>query len=221
VTPTEAVALQRRLAERIDTGAPLMKCGLVAGADVSYDRFSNKFYGGVVVLRIEDLSIIESQGVVRTVSFPYVPGLLTFRETPVLLQAFAKLRSDPDVVMLDGHGLAHPRRMGYACHTGLWLDLPTIGCAKSKLVGEYKEPAQRPGSVSPLRLEGEIVGYVVRTKRNTKPLFVSVGHKIDLRGAVELVLATCKGFRIPEPTRQAHLLVNELRRRGGLCSDEA
>jgi deoxyribonuclease V len=221
VTPTEAVALQRRLAEQINPGTPLTSCRLVAGADVSYDRFSNKFYGGVVVLRMEDLSIVESQGVVRTVSFPYVPGLLTFREAPVLLQAFAKIRSEPDVVMLDGHGLAHPRRMGFASHTGLWLNLPTIGCAKSKLVGEYKDPAQRPGSISPLRLDGETVGYVVRTKRKTKPVFVSVGHQIDLRGAVELVLATCKGFRIPEPTRQAHLLVNALRRGDGLCSEEA
>jgi len=211
VTPTEAVALQRRLAHLVDSRTPLVQCRLIAGADVSYDRFSSRFYGGVVVLNMDDMSIIERQGVARTVSFPYVPGLLTFRETPVLLQAFAKLRAEPDVVMLDGHGQAHPRRMGYASHTGLWLDRPTIGCAKSRLVGEYKEPGQRPGSVSRLRFEGDTVGYVVRTKRNTKPVFVSVGHKIDLRSAVDVVLATCKGFRIPEPTRQAHLLVNELR----------
>jgi deoxyribonuclease V len=212
VRPVDAVALQRRLAEQIDTRTPLTRCNLIAGADVSYDRFSPRIYGGVVVLRMDDLSVVETQGVVRDASFPYVPGLLTFRETPVLLKAFAKLQKVPDVVVLDGHGLAHPRRMGYACHTGLWLDCPTVGCAKSKLVGEYKEPAQRPGSVAPLKFEGDIIGYVVRTKKRTKPVFVSVGHKIDLRSAVDLVLATCKNYRIPEPTRQARLLVNALRR---------
>ncbi len=212
LTPAEAIVLQKELASRVDTQTPLTRCNLIAGADVSYNRFSSRFYGGIVILRMEDLAVVERQGIVRDVSFPYVPGLLSFRETPVLLDVFTLLKHEPDVLMLDGHGLAHPRRMGYACHVGLWLDRPTIGCAKSRLVGEFKEPGQRPGAVSPLRLDGDVVGQVVRTKKNTRPVFVSVGHKIDLRSAVEIVLATCKGYRIPEPTRQAHLLVNELRR---------
>jgi deoxyribonuclease V len=212
LTPKEAVALQRELASRIDTRTPLAGCEWIAGADVSYSRFSNTLFAGVVVLAMADLSIVERQGVVREVTFPYVPGLLSFRETPVLLDAFAKLKTEPDAVMIDGHGFAHPRRMGYASHAGLWLDRPTIGCAKSVLVGTYKEPGLKAGAVTPLVEQGDVIGEAVRTKNRVAPVFVSVGHMIDLRSAVELVLASCKGYRIPEPTRQAHLFVNELRR---------
>jgi deoxyribonuclease V len=213
LTPTEAIALQRELADRVDTRTPLTQCHLVAGADVSYDRFSNLFYAGVVVLRMEDLSIVETQGVVREVTFPYVPGLLSFRETPVLLDVFAKVRSEPDAVILDGHGFSHPRRFGFACHVGLCLNRPSVGCAKSRLIGTYEEPGRKVGAMAPLKVREEIVGQIVRTKARVKPVFVSVGHKIDLRSAVELVLATCRGYRLPEPTRQAHLHVNALRRR--------
>jgi deoxyribonuclease V len=212
LTPTQAVALQRGLADRVEARSPLTRCNLVAGADVSYERFGNIFYAGVVVLRMDDLTVVEEQGVVREVTFPYVPGLLSFRETPVLLEAFAKVQSEPDAVILDGHGYAHPRRFGFASHLGLWLDLPAVGCAKTRLIGTYKEPGRRPGSVAPLKDDEEIIGQVVRTKAGVKPVFVSVGHKIDLRSAVELVLATCLGYRLPEPTRQAHLHVNALRR---------
>jgi deoxyribonuclease V len=120
----------------------------------------------------------------------------------------------PDAAIFDGHGLAHPRRMGFVCHVGLWLDLPCLGCAKSRLTGTYKEPGPRAGSLSPLVDRGEVVGSVVRTKDNVKPVFVSVGHKIDLPSAVRLVLRACQGYRLPEPTRQAHLHVNALRRQG-------
>jgi deoxyribonuclease V len=212
LTPTEAVILQRQLADQVETRTSLTRCDLVAGADVSYDRFSNLFYGGVIVLRMDDLSIVEKQCVVREVTFPYVPGLLSFRETPVLLEAFARVESEPDAVILDGHGLSHPRRFGFACHLGLWLDRPAVGCAKTRLIGTYKEPGQKAGSVAPLRADDDIVGQVVRTKTGVKPVFVSVGYKMDLRSAVELVLATCRGYRLPEPTRQAHLHVNALRR---------
>jgi deoxyribonuclease V len=212
VTPTEAAALQRELADRVDTRTPLTRCDLVAGADVSYDRFSNLFYAGVVVLRMDDLSIVEKQGVVREVTFPYVPGLLSFRETPVLLEVFAKIKSEPDAVILDGHGFSHPRRFGFACHVGLCLGRPSVGCAKSRLIGTYTEPGRRAGSVAPLKAAEEVIGQIVRTKAGVKPVFVSVGHKIDLGSAVELVLATCRGYRLPEPTRQAHLHVNALRR---------
>jgi len=208
------VALQRQLADRVDARTPLIGCNLIAGADVSYDRFSNVFYAGVVVLRMDDLTVVEQQGVVREVSFPYVPGLLSFRETPVLLEAFAKIESEPDAVILDGHGFSHPRRFGFACHLGLWLDRPAVGCAKTRLIGTYKDPGRKAGSVAPLKDKDDVIGQVVRTKAGVKPVFVSVGYKIDLRSAVELVLATCRGYRLPEPTRQAHLHVNALRRRG-------
>ena len=208
------MALQRQLADRVDARTPLVRCNLIAGADVSYDRFSNVFYAGVVVLRMDDLTVVEQQGVVREVSFPYVPGLLSFRETPVLLEAFAKIESEPDAVILDGHGFSHPRRFGFACHLGLWLDRPAVGCAKTRLIGTYKDPGRKAGSVAPLKDKDDVIGQVVRTKAGVKPVFVSVGYKIDLRSAVELVLATCRGYRLPEPTRQAHLHVNALRRRG-------
>jgi deoxyribonuclease V len=212
LTPTQAVALQRELAGRVDYRRPLTRCNLVAGADVSHARFSNGVYAGVVVLRMEDLSIVEKQEVVCETSFPYIPGLLSFRETPALLEVFAKVRTEPDVVMLDGQGMAHPRRFGYACHVGLWLNRPSVGCAKSRLLGVYKEPGPEAGSVAALAHDDEVIGQVVRTKTKVKPVYVSVGHKIDLRSAVELVLTTCRGYRIPEPTRQAHLHVNAVRR---------
>ncbi|HYV37421.1 MAG TPA: endonuclease V [Gemmataceae bacterium] len=145
--------------------------------------------------------------------FPYVPGLLSFREGPVLLEAFAKLRTTPDAVMIDGQGFAHPRRMGIACHIGLFLDVPTLGCAKSLLVGKYKEPGKKRGSLAPLLDKDDIIGSIVRTRDKVKPVFVSIGHKIDQASAVRLVLQCAQGFRIPEPTRQAHLHVNALRRR--------
>jgi deoxyribonuclease V len=215
LTPTEAVALQRQLASWVDCKSRLTKCELVAGADVSHALFSNTIYAGVVVLRIDDFSIVEKQGATCVTAFPYVPGLLSFRETPALLEAFAKLETKPDLVMIDGHGMAHPRRFGFASHIGVWLGLPTVGCAKSRLLGEYDEPALAAGSVSPLEDRGEVIGQVVRTRDGVKPIFVSVGNKIDLPTAVRLTARACDGYRIPEPTRQAHLYVNEVRRKAG------
>jgi deoxyribonuclease V len=212
LTPTEAVALQRELAGSVDSRTPVTRCNLIAGADVSYNRFSNMVHAGVVVLRLEDGAIVEKQGTVGETAFPYRTGLLSFREAPVLLEALAKVQSEPDVIMLDGQGLAHPRRFGLACHIGLWLDRPCLGCAKSRLVGHYKELDRKAGSRAFLIDREEIVGQVVRTKTGIQPVYVSVGHKIDLDSAVRLVLASCRGYRLPEPTRQAHLHVNALRR---------
>lgn len=211
VSPKEAVALQRELAQRVDARTPLSRWKYVAGADVSYNRFSPILYAGVVVLRTSDMAVVEKRGLVFETGFPYVPGLLSFREAPALLEVFRRLSTEPDVVMLDGQGLAHPRRIGFACHVGLWLDRPTIGCAKSVLVGQYTRLGQRRGAVVPLRDREEVVGMAVRTRAATKPVFVSVGHRADLPSAVRLVLETCRGYRVPEPTRQAHLLVNSLR----------
>jgi deoxyribonuclease V len=212
LTPAEAVALQRELAGQVDTRSPLTQCRLVAGVDVSYARFSDRFFAGIVVLELPGVNVVERVGAVRVTPFPYIPGLLSFREAPALLEAFARLQSQPDVVMVDGQGLAHPRRFGIACHLGLWLDLPCMGCAKSLLTGRHKELGPKAGSLAPLVDKGEVVGEAVRTKDRVKPVYVSAGHKIDLPSAVRVVLETCRGYRIPEPTRQAHLYVNALRR---------
>ncbi len=212
LTPKEAVALQRELACRVDARTPLSRCDLIAGADVSYGRFSKVFFAGVVVLRADDMTVVEKQGAVLESPFPYVPGLLSFRETPALLEAFAKLKSEPDVILLDGHGFSHPRRFGLACHVGLCLDRPCVGFAKTLLIGEYQEPAQTAGSMTPLMDKGDIIGQVARTRTAVKPVFVSVGHKIDLASACRVVIQSCRGCRLPEPNRQAHIHVNNLRR---------
>lgn len=212
LSPADAIALQIDLARRVVVDAPLTDCKLIAGADVSYNRFSSTFYAGVVVVTVAEGTIVERRGAVLDSPFPYVPGLLSFREAPALLEAFARLEAAPDAVMCDGQGIAHPRRLGIASHVGLWIDKPCIGCAKSRLTGEYREPAAQAGSRAPLRIGNEIVGEVVRTKARTRPLFVSPGHRIDLASATHWLLASCRGYRLPEPTRQAHLYVNELRR---------
>ncbi|MCC6417869.1 MAG: deoxyribonuclease V [Gemmataceae bacterium] len=209
----EAAALQRELAPRIDTHTPLTRFELIAGADISYNRYSPRHYAAVVVLRAPDWEVVEVQEAVRDVMFPYVPGYLSFREIPVLLEAFAKVEARPDAVMFDGQGVAHPRRFGLACHAGLLLEVPCLGCAKSRLTGTCKEPGAKAGSTAPLIDREETVGYAVRTRDRIKPVYVSAGHRIDHASAVRVVLATCRGYRIPEPTRQAHLRVNELRRR--------
>src|SRR5262245_40840625 len=219
LSPTEAVALQRKLAGQVDVKRPLKKCELLAGADCSYSRRSPKFYAAVVILRTDDWSIVEAEGVVGESPFPYVPGLLSFREIPIVLQAFAKLGHRPDAVMCDGQGFAHPRRIGLASHVGLWLGLPTVGCAKSRLIGAHREPGKRAGAQTPLLDKGDVIGSVVRTKLNVKPLYISIGHLIDLPSAVRLVLASCRGYRLPEPTRQAHIAVNEVRRRLAFQAD--
>lgn len=211
LAPREAIALQRELASRIDVTRPLKKCELIAGADCSYSRGSPKFYAAVVVLRTSDWSIVETQGVIGESPFPYIPGLLSFREAPIVLRAFAKLKNRPDAVMCDGQGYAHPRRLGLACHLGLWLGIPTFGCAKTRLTGEYVAPGQNMGDYSPLRDNGEIIGQALRTKDKTKYVYVSPGHRIDLKSAVHWTLKSCRGYRIPEPTRQAHLVVNQMR----------
>ena len=212
VTPPEATRLQTELAALVDVRPPLKKCDLVAGADVSYTRYSNTMHAAVVVLRADDLSVVEVRGAVLETAFAYRPGYLSFREAPALLEAFAKVESEPDAVMLDGQGLAHPRRLGLASHVGLWLRKPTVGCAKSRLTGRFG-PLPRPaGSAVPLTATGEVIGMVVRTKAGVQPVFVSPGHLIDLESSVGLVLRCRRGYRLPEPTRQAHLHVNALRR---------
>ncbi len=217
LTPKEAVVLQRELAPMVKVkrvGRLPVRAGmLIAGADVSYSKFDPMLHAAVVVLRSETMEVVEVQGVCRPASFPYVPGLLSFREAPAVLEAFAKLKQRPDVVMLDGQGLAHPRRFGLACHLGLWLGLPTFGCAKSRFIGTFDKFAEEAGAWTPLMGGDEQIGLVVRTKRRTNPVYVSVGFRIGLPDALKWTLACVRGYRIPDPTRQAHLAVNEIRLR--------
>jgi deoxyribonuclease V len=213
LTPKQAIALQHTLTDRVRQESPLGDFDLVAGADCSSTRFSPMLYGVVVLWRRSTGQIVETAEVVGRGRFPYVPGLLSFRELPILLDAFAQLRHVPDVVVMDGQGRAHPRRLGIASHLGLFLDVPTIGCAKSRLCGTHREPGPRRGARTQLIDKGEVVGTVLRSKERANPLYVSVGHRIDLASAVRAVLACGRGYRLPEPTRLAHETVGALRRR--------
>lgn len=212
VSPEEAVAIQNQLRPQLDLQNEPQHIETVAGVDVSYDKGSDWLFAAIVVLRLPELQRLASASATATVPFPYILGLLSFRECPAILQAWAQLTVMPDCLICDGQGIAHPRRLGIASHLGLWLDIPTIGCAKSLLVGAYREPGVKRGGMAPLFHRNEQVGMIVRTKDNTSSVFVSQGHKITLSKAVEIVLACCTKYRLPEPTRQAHLLVNELRR---------
>ena len=212
MTPREAVELQKSLREQVLLRPLAKRIETIAGADISFNKFSSTVYAGIVVLRLPQLEVVEEVGVVSETHFPYVPGLLSFRETPSVLEAWSKLKTEPDAVMFDGQGIAHPRRVGIASHVGLLIERPTLGCAKSVLVGKYQEPESERGSWSEMLDKGEVVGAAVRTKTNVQPIFVSPGHLIDLEGAIRLTLEADGGYRQPEPTRRAHLLVNALRR---------
>ncbi|MBY0395482.1 MAG: endonuclease V [Thermoleophilia bacterium] len=213
--PDEAVALQRVLAEEVDTTRPLPAWSTLAAADLAFNRYDPRLCASVIVFAAESLEVLEAVDVERTASFPYVPGLLSFREIPPILDAFRQLKTVPDVVLCDGQGVAHPRKLGLATHLGLWLGLPTVGCAKSRLCGEYEEPGPSRGDRSELTVGGEFRGYVLRTRDKVAPLFVSPGHLCDAEGAARLVLATTRGRRLPEPARMAHERVNGVRRRAG------
>ncbi|MEA3485831.1 MAG: deoxyribonuclease V [Candidatus Aerophobetes bacterium] len=210
VNQREAIELQAKLKERVSLRKTFSKIEKVAGADVSY--CDHKAIAGVVVLSFPCLKIIERQFCILPVKFPYIPGLLTFREGPVLLGAFKKVRNEPDVVLFDGQGIAHPRRIGIATHLGLFLDRPTIGCAKSKLSGNYPILGEEKGSYSLLREGEEILGAAVRTKKGVNPIFVSPGNKIDLFTSVGIVLKCTGKYKLPEPAREAHLFVNKIKR---------
>ncbi len=210
VSPQEAVEVQLRLRSRLRLkGAGPFTT--VAGIDVSYDDTSKLMFAGVVVMSGDGRQVLDTATAAARVRFPYIPGLLSFRETPAVIKAWTKLKALPDCLICDGHGLAHPRRFGLACHLGVLLRLPSIGCAKSLLVGTHRQPGKRRGSLEPLLDHGEQVGAVLRTRHGVAPVFVSQGDRIGLDAAVQTVLDTCIGYRLPEPTRRAHLLVNEMR----------
>ena len=213
-----AVAVQNRLRPRILLRPLPGTIRLVAGADVSYDKGSRLMHAGVVVMRLPDFERIEQRALSKEVPFPYIPGLLSFREAPALLEVFRELRCRPDAVIFDGQGIAHMRGIGIASHVGLWLGVPSVGCAKSRLVGWHREVAAGRGRRAPLRYERRIVGSVVRTRPGVKPVYVSPGHLADVRTSVRLVLRCARRFRLPETTRAAHRLVNELRSSRGEAS---
>ncbi len=207
VSVKEAAEIQRRLRDQVSLvdGFDPQKVELVAGVDVSIPRFANIGRAAVVILSFPQLELVEVQRAERDLEFPYIPGFLSFRETPIVLAAFDKIKNVPDVIIVDGQGIAHPRRLGIAAHLGLLLDLPTIGCAKSHLYGTFDEPGPTRGSTSPLLAPGgDQIGAVVRTKDNTKPVFISPGHKVSIETSVRMILECTTRYRLPEPIRAAH-----------------
>jgi deoxyribonuclease V len=187
---------------------------LAGAADVTFLGSKDMVAACIVVFDLATKTVLEEQAAVRRVRFPYVPGFLTFREGPPVLAAWEKLSLRPDVMLFDGHGIAHPRRLGIASHMGVLLDVPSVGCAKRRLVGEHVTPGLKKGDTAPLTLEGETVGAVVRTRAGVKPVFVSPGHRADLPSSVSLVLSLCSRYRIPDPARRAHQLTQEIRKAG-------
>jgi deoxyribonuclease V len=213
VNSREAIRIQERLRAHISLINSARNVSSVAGADVSYSKRDEDGIAAVVVLSYPGLELLDKVFARGKVSFPYIPGLLSFREAPLLIEVFQKLQHIPDVALFDGQGIAHPRSFGLACHMGLFLDLPSIGCAKEKLVGDFGKVGLQRGSIIPLRRGVKTIGAVVRTKRGVKPVFVSPGHHIDLETSIQLVLGTCSGFRVPEPLRRAHLMVKNIQSR--------
>ena len=212
LSAAEARELQLRLRDKLILHPPAgFAPGRIAGADVSMERGSNLGFAGITVLHARSLSIIEEASAAEDLPFPYVPGLLSFRELPPLVGAWEKLERKPDLLIFDGQGRAHPRRFGLACHGGLSFDVPSIGCAKSLLVGEHEVLGKERGSTAELVHRGEMVGMAVRTRTGVRPVYVSAGHRMDLATAVEWVLRAAPRYREPETTRSAHRLVNRMR----------
>jgi deoxyribonuclease V len=219
ISPQEAMALQQELRGRVVVRDDFGPIRFIAGVDNSYVPATETTYAGVVVLSWPDLDVVE-QCVSRTpTTFPYVPGLLSFREAPGVLAAIAMLETQPDLFVFDGQGIAHMRGLGLASHLGLVLDRPSIGCAKSKLVGSYVPPGPDQGDTSPLTYRGHVVGTVLRPVTGRKALlFVSPGHRVGVESAAQLIAACCRGRVMPEPTRLAHQLVTRARTEGGTDS---
>lgn len=208
ISPREAMQVQMRLRDQVRLEEDCGPVTTVAGVDVRTGRGWKQGTCGIVVLSFPSLHVIETRLHTAPIEFPYVPGLLAFREIPIFLDTYGLVSVRPDVIFFDGQGYAHPRRFGLACHAGLALDKPSIGCAKSRLTGRYNEPRSEAGSTSPLVSDdGEMLGQVVRTRTGVKPVFVSPGHRVSFEGAVELTLQCTRGRRLPEPTRLAHELV--------------
>jgi deoxyribonuclease V len=207
--PKEAIALQKQFAEQVIYNEPLDISAIktVAGVDVSVKNGLSQ--AAVIVCNYPGLELIETVRAKQATSYPYIPGLLTFREGPVLEEAFQKLQIEPDVFIFDGMGRIHPRKMGIASHMGLWLDKPTIGCGKTHFIGDYDEPNSEKGAYSNLIYKGEQLGVVLRTRIKVKPVYISVGHRVEIQSAIQLILSVSPKYRLPHPIRMAHNAAGE------------
>jgi deoxyribonuclease V len=208
----EAAKIQEDLLHFIDTRPNKTEFEIIAGADVAYSKKDNAIFACIVVMKFPELVPLEKVKAQSYVNFPYIPGFLFFREGPVLIKAMERLQTTPDVMMFDANGIAHPKRIGMASHFGVMLDIPAVGCAKKKLIGNFRDLPDELSAFTPLEAGTEKLGYAVRTRVGVKPLFVSPGHKIDSETAVDVVISTTRGYRLPEPLRVAHILVNKMRR---------
>ncbi|MEW6115489.1 MAG: deoxyribonuclease V [Nitrospirota bacterium] len=205
----EARDIQNRLREEVKAVPLDRELSLIAGVDAAF--MGDTIIAAVCLYKYPEITLIEDAHAVEKVTFPYIPGFLSFREGPAFISAVNKLSAKPDVLLIDGQGIAHPRGLGIASHIGVLLDMPTIGCAKSLLVGRYEAPGNKKGSWSPLKYKGNVIGAVLRTRDNTNPVFVSVGHKIDLESSIKIVLSCTGKYRIPEPVRRADMLSKKLK----------
>lgn len=216
LSEADAILLQKSLAHKVVAHDRLKIVRYVAGVDVAYDERCNRQYAAAVVLDARaSFFMVESATALESVRSSYVPGLFAFRELPTIIQALGKLRTTPDLIVVDGHGVAHPRRFGLACHLGVIFDIPTIGCSKKRLIGTTEEPGTRRGDYSPLMDQGDVVGRVLRTQDNVKPVYVSVGHFVSLPTACEWILNLSVQYRLPETTRQADQIVRRLKKEHG------
>jgi len=204
VSVAEAIQIQEALKKQIILRKTFSKVRTIGGGDVAYSKNGNLLFGAIVVLSYPEMKPIDAAMARGEISFPYIPGLFSFREGPILIKTFQKLRVKPDVMIFDGQGIAHPRGFGLASHLGLWMDLPSIGCARTSLLNEFDSPGLSRGSFEWIFLKGKKVGAVLRTREKVNPLFISPGHRIDLLTSIHLILESCRGFRIPEPLRKAH-----------------
>jgi len=204
----QARAIQEELRARVIRHDVPGRVTRIAGVDIGIERRSDKARAAAAVLSYPDCRLLEQATVTRKIRFPYVPGYLSFREVPPVLAALARLSEPPDLIICDGQGIAHPRRFGLACHLGVLTDIPTIGAAKSRLIGTFEAPGGDKGQWSPLEDQGETIGAVLRSRTNVQPIFVSIGHRVSLDTAIRTVLECCKKYRLPETTRAAHRLAS-------------
>ena len=210
----EAIRIQKDLRDRLILKKTFSGVRTIGGGDVTYSKNRNLLLGAIVVLSFPGMETLDIATAYGKIPFPYVPGLLSFREGPILIRVFKKLKVKPDVMIYDGQGIAHPKGFGLASHLGLWFDQPSIGCAKTPLLKDFICPGNSKGSFEFIRRDGKEVGALLRTKEKVKPLFVSPGHRIDLVTSLQLIVESCQGFRIPEPLRKAHQLSRKMRHRG-------
>jgi len=212
VSIEEAIRIQKHLRPHLILKNTFLELRTIGGADVAYSKDETTLSGAIAILSFPELRPLDFALIRGNSPFPYVPGLFAFREGPILIRAFRKLRIKPDLMIFDGQGIAHPRGLGLASHMGLWFDLPSIGCGKTYFIGHFFSPGLSKGNFEWIEMEGNKVGAVLRTKDNVRPLFISPGHRIDLMTSIQIILKTCKGYRIPEPLRRAHHLSREKQR---------